>query len=227
MARILSLDTSTTVCSLAIYEQKRLLAMTEYHLEQSHAKLLPGLAEEMVEHCGFPLGSLEAIAISQGPGSYTGLRIGTSTAKGLCYALDIPLIAVNTLTAMAAGVSSLLKDSNGLLCPMIDARRMEVYCLLADTNLKILAPAQPKIIDGQSFQDHLRHRKVYFFGNGSDKCKTVIQSEYAVFIEGVYPSARHVGALAYLKFLHNDFADLAYFEPQYLKEFRTTKPKTA
>ena len=226
MAKILSLDTSTTVCSVAIYEQQALLGSVEYHLTQSHARLLPGLVEELASNCGISLKSVQAIAISQGPGSYTGLRIGTSTAKGLCYALDIPLITIDTLKAMAAGINNALRDGDGLLCPMIDARRMEVYCTVLDTDLNVLEPTQPKIIDEQSFQHHLSNRKVYFFGNGSGKCKTVIQSENAGFIEGIYPSAKTVGLLAYPKFQRQDFTDLAYFEPQYLKEFRATKPKT-
>lgn len=226
MAKILSLDTSTTVCSVAIYEEQALLGSVEYHLTQSHARLLPGLAEELASNCGVSLKSVQAIAISQGPGSYTGLRIGTSTAKGLCYALDIPLIAIDTLRAMAAGLNHIFEGRDSLLCPMIDARRMEVYCTLLDTKLNVLEPTQPKIIDEQSFQQYLDNHKVYFFGNGSDKCKTVIQSENAAFIAGIYPSAKAVGLLAYPKFLQQDFADLAYFEPQYLKEFRTTKPKT-
>ena len=162
MARILSLETSTTVCSVALHENEKLIATAEVHLEHSHASKLAILIDEVARIAEVDLASLDAVAVSSGPGSYTGLRIGTSTAKGLCYALSIPLIAVGTLELMAAQVSK-VNITNAWLCPMIDARRMEVYCRLSDASGKIISPVEAKIIDEESFEEHLQHQSDYFF----------------------------------------------------------------
>ena len=171
------------------------------------------------------MAELDAIAVSKGPGSYTGLRIGVSTAKGLCYALDKPLIAVNTLLAMANEVNR-QNHSQALLCPMIDARRMEVYTALYDGELNELEKTSAKILEENSFDETLNQKQVLFFGNGADKfmaLKTGVAN--AVFIDNITPSAWSVGLLANQAFLRGDFEDVAYFEPFYLKDFVATKPK--
>lgn len=224
MAFILSIETSTKVCSVALHSKGVLVSFSQYFLEKSHSSILTPLIDETIKHSGINMSDLSAIAISEGPGSYTGLRIGTSTAKGLCFGLDIPLIAVSTLISMAHGVRK-ININQALLCPMLDARRMEVYCLIADNELRILQNVAPEIIDEESFQNLLSDNSVIFFGDGSAKCKSVIDSNQAIFLDDIHPSAREIGDLAWLKYQQNDFVDLASFEPFYLKAFRAGKPK--
>ena len=224
MAFLLSIETSTRVCSVALHGDGELLAFSQYFLEKSHSSILTPLIQETVRNSGLEMTDLSVIAISEGPGSYTGLRIGTSTAKGLCFGLDIPLVAVNTLFAMAAAVSKYnLNDS--FLCPMLDARRMEVYSMLLKSNLDIVDPVTPLIIDSTSFKEYLENEQIMFFGNGSNKCKEVIESGNAIFVDGVHPDAAAVGEIAWQKFVDKDFVDVAGFEPYYLKAFRAGKPK--
>ncbi|UII33547.1 tRNA (adenosine(37)-N6)-threonylcarbamoyltransferase complex dimerization subunit type 1 TsaB [Fulvivirga ulvae] len=224
MSLILSIETATTVCSVAVHDHGQLIGTQTLYIEKSHSGLLAPVIDSLVKYCGFTLNDLSAVAISEGPGSYTGLRIGVSTAKGLCYALDIPLIAVNTLEAMAFGVNKYNKG-RALLCPMIDARRMEVYCLLANHKVQVMEPTKPEIIDSASFEDTLLKNQIMFFGNGAAKCKGIITSTNALFVDDVYPDASNIGFLAYRKFEQQQFEDVAYFEPFYLKEFRISKPK--
>jgi tRNA threonylcarbamoyladenosine biosynthesis protein TsaB len=226
MALILSLETATAMCSVALHDDGELVGVKEIHLDKSHSEYLVPMIEQLVEGAGHKLLQLGAIAVSMGPGSYTGLRIGTSCAKGLCYALETPLIAVNTLLAMAAGVSK-FSSKPALLCPMLDARRMEVYCLVCDKNLKVVCSNEARIIQNGSFSDLLGKSEIWFFGNGSDKVRSVIPEGKAVYIPDIEPSAMQIGELAHHKYVAQDFEDLAYFEPLYLKEFRTTKPKPA
>ena len=223
MSLILSLETSTTVCSVAVHRGQDLLASAEVHIEQSHASKLAVLIEEVKKLAGIELNELSAVAISVGPGSYTGLRIGTSTAKGLCYALNIPLISVNTLEALAYQMSE-VNITKAFLCPMIDARRMEVYCLLTDDKLNVMQPTEAKVIDALSFSDQLEHQLIIFFGNGSVKCRNVIAHRNALFIMDIYPSAKQVGAMAYQKLLDKEVEDISNAEPFYLKEFLIKKP---
>ena len=220
---ILSLETSTPTCSVALHQEGQLIASTDLHVEKSHSEKLTLVIQKLLVHAGITPAELTAVAVSAGPGSYTGLRIGTSSAKGLCFSLDIPLIAIDTLTAMAAGVQKYLPSD--ILCPMIDARRMEVYCQLVSENLAVVQETEAKIIDSSSFEDILSSRKIVFFGNGAHKCKEAIQSENATFIDEVHPSAVHIGALASLAYDQGKFEDVAYFEPHYLKEFQAIKPK--
>ena len=162
---------------------------------------------------------MDAVAFSQGPGSYTGLRIGAATAKGICYGLHIPLIPVDTLQIMCAAAKDQQSNIDGILCPMLDARRMEVYTAMYQFNdLEALSKVEAKIIDEQSFCEELKKQKIYFFGNGAEKCKTVIQSEHAQFIDGIIPQAKYMGALAE-KAPQLDIKQMAYYEPFYLKEF--------
>ena len=225
MALILSLETSTTVCSVALHDNGKLIASSEMHKEQSHASKLAVLIDQVVKLADISMNSLQAIAVSEGPGSYTGLRIGVSTAKGLCFALGIPLISVGTLPLMAKQmqVKSIL-DNNTWLCPMIDARRMEVYCQLFDREMNALQSIEAKVIDEESFKESLGDRKIIFFGDGAAKCKSAITDPNAFFIDAIVPSAKELGILASEKFLRNELENLVTFEPFYLKEFLIKKP---
>lgn len=225
MAYILSLETATTTCSVALHRDEKLLAVQDFHLDKSHSSILHPLFRDMLQYCEVDRQQLSAVAISMGPGSYTGLRIGTSAAKGLCFALDIPLIAVNTLEAMAYSVKK-FNQNKALLCPMLDARRMEVYCQIRDADFREVMKTQPVIVDENSFAHYLEEHEVWFFGNGSDKCRPLLgKSPKAFFMGDIQPSAAAIGALALQKFQAEKYEDVAYFVPNYLKEFRTTKPK--
>jgi tRNA threonylcarbamoyladenosine biosynthesis protein TsaB len=215
---ILSLETSAKVCSVALHSNNQLITSTEVHVEQSHATRLAPLINDVVKFSRLEFRQIQAVAISSGPGSYTGLRIGVSLAKGLCFALKVPLIAINTLELLAYQMRKEV-DSDVLLCPMIDARRMEVYSMLVNTDLNPILPIAPRVIDESSFHDLLQHRKILFFGDGSTKCRTVINHINAHFIDGVYPQASKMGELAYLKLKSGEIEDLESFEPFYLKEF--------
>lgn len=222
MALILSIDTSTDVCSSALHQDGVLLAVRENFSGKSHSKLLTQMIEETVRSLDLQLSDLDAVAVSKGPGSYTGLRIGVSAAKGLCYGLDKPLIALNTLQVMAWEMNR-FNLSGHLLCPMLDARRMEVYCALFNEQTEFVEETNAKIIDENSFQDILAEKKIIFFGNGSDKCMNLLgKSDNARFIRGVHPSAKSMGDLALSSFKENIFEDVAYFEPFYLKDFVST-----
>lgn len=228
MALILSLETATSVCSAALHDGDQLIAAEEYNVPQSTASQLSVLIDQLFKRTGVQPSQLSAVAVSAGPGSYTGLRIGVATAKGFCYALNIPLIAVNTLELLAYQVVSQNGLSgNELLCPMLDARRMEVYTLLATADLKIIELTEAKIIDGLSYQSWLEKNKILFFGNGSDKCKEMIRHANAVFIPDIIPSAAKLGEMAFQKFKSNQFENLATYEPYYLKDFMVKKPKSA
>ena len=224
MALILSIETSTTVCSVALHEDGMIKASNTFYLDKSHSTVLVPSIDTLISRSGYNKTDLSAIALSKGPGSYTGLRIGTSTAKGLCFALDIPLIAVGTLNGLARKVAP-FTTPDVKLCPMLDARRMEVYTCLLDKNLNLLKDVHPAIIDEMSFKEELDGGKIVFFGNGAHKCRDVIRHENAIFIDDIEPSAEEIGYLAYTKFQETAFEDVAYFEPFYLKEFRATIPK--
>jgi len=224
MAIILSIETSTKTSSIAIHENGELISSQHIHIEKSHAQYLTLSIKYLLETSGILMNHIDAVAISKGPGSYTGLRIGTSTAKGICYALDTKLIAINSLEAMAYGMAKLSYDKV-LLCPMIDARRMEVYCLIAAQDMTIIETTKAMIIDKDSFAGLLTDNKIIFFGNGALKCKPELRhSSNAIFIEGVHPSAKHIGALAWEAYRRHQFEDTAYFEPFYLKDFIAKKP---
>jgi tRNA threonylcarbamoyladenosine biosynthesis protein TsaB len=183
------------------------------------------MIDDLFRLCGVKPGQTEGVAVSAGPGSFTGLRIGVATAKGLCYALNIPFISINTLELMAYQVAS-AGSSNSLLCPMLDARRMEVYCLLADRDLTILESTEAKIIDEFSFRNWLDRGPISFFGNGSVKCKEVIHHPNALYIENIIPGASALGELAFRKFESKQVEDLSSYEPFYLKDFVVKKPKS-
>lgn len=221
MGYILNIETATKNCSVALAKEGKTIICKEIAEEgYSHAERLHVFIEAIIKEAGIALKDLSAIAVSQGPGSYTGLRIGVSAAKGLCYALDIPLIAVDTLQALAAQVTI----SSGLIIPMIDARRMEVYSAIFSPTLEKKREVLAQIIDENSFED--LQETVYFVGDCAEKCQSVLNKDNYVFLEDIkYPSAKEMSALSYEKFKINDTVDVAYFEPYYLKDFMITAPK--
>lgn len=192
-------------------------------MSQAHASKLALLVKEVMAIANVTMKDLDGIAVSAGPGSYTGLRIGTSTAKGLCYALEIPLISAGTLDVMAENMRT-FAAKEALLCPMIDARRMEVYCAMYSNEGFRVSEVEARVIDEQSFLDQLSAGRVVFGGNGSGKCRDVITHGNAVFLDGIFPSAKHLGNLAYRKLVEGDVEDLLRFEPFYLKEFKAKLP---
>lgn len=220
MALILSIDTSTVSGSVALLKDGKLIASQLYSLEKSHSALLHVLIRQLLANAGYATTDLSAIAVAEGPGSYTGLRIGVSAAKGLCLALDVPLIAVSTLDAMAYQLSRRSAD-DVLYCPMIDARRMEVYAALYNEAMVQLKPTAPVILEDYAYEDVLTESRVLFFGDGSNKARDVIQHPNAHFVDHIVPSAEEVALLAYDKFENQDFENVVSFEPFYLKEFRT------
>ncbi|MEA5426911.1 tRNA (adenosine(37)-N6)-threonylcarbamoyltransferase complex dimerization subunit type 1 TsaB [Arcicella lustrica] len=225
MALILSIDTSTKVCSVALHQDGKILACSELYTEKSHSGMLTTLCENIVNHSGFSLNQLDAIAVAKGPGSYTGLRIGVSTAKGFCFALDKPLISVNTLEAMIMQISDFFPE-NYLFCPMIDARRMEVYCSIWDKKHHNILETEAKIIDEYSFLDLLNTQPIVFFGDGAEKCREAISHKNAIFLDNtVHPSAKTIGILATKSFEESLFENVVSFEPFYLKDFVGTQPK--
>lgn len=226
MPCILNIETATEVCSVVVNKGNDILFERVETKGPSHAVLLGQFVDDAVRKLREEGIKLDAVAVSCGPGSYTGLRIGVSQAKGLCYGLNIPLIAINTLKIMAKGVIDSPQIKEGmLLCPMIDARRMEVYDVVLDQKLNELKEVAADIIDEHSFSDFLKDKQVAFFGNGAAKCKEVITSDNAVFIEDIYPQAKNMRDLSLIAYESKDFVDVAYFEPFYLKEFVATTPK--
>jgi len=220
MATILCIETATTNCSVAISVNGKVIALQEDNNNQySHAERLHIYIEEILEKTGVQKSQLQAIAVSKGPGSYTGLRIGVSAAKGLCFALDIPLISVATLEALAHQITI----NKGFIVPMIDARRMEVYSAVFSSEKKQLRATEAQILDETSFTGYLNKEKVYFIGDGVDKFKAICTHKNAVFIEGKLPSATEMGLLAFNKFKNKNLEDVAYFEPYYLKDFISGK----
>jgi len=192
----------------------------------NHAALLSVFIAEAMEFLKISSQKPDAIAVSSGPGSYTGLRIGVSTAKGICYGLDIPLIAVSTLEVLTANAFQITGTAtNSLFCPMIDARRMEVYAAFYSQEGIIQREISADVIDENSYSEILENHSVYFFGNGAEKCKTTLTHPNAKFIDGMYPLAQNMIVLAEKAYAEKKFVDVAYFEPFYLKEFYTTAAK--
>ena len=216
MAYILNIETSTTNCSVALSENGAVIGFKEdNNLEYSHAERLHVYIDEVLKTAKVSKNQLAAIAISKGPGSYTGLRIGVSAAKGLCYALSLPLISVPTLEALAHQVD----NPKGTIVAMLDARRMEVYSAIYDANYNETRSTEAEVLTPESYQELLESTPVYFIGNGVAKTKDIITHKNAQFIEDKLPSAKQMCALSYDKFKTNDFEDVAYFEPFYLKDF--------
>lgn len=222
---IVSIETATTACSVALYKGEQLQGYEAVYKEQSHSSMLTGMIKNVVEKAGYKLKELDAVAVSKGPGSYTGLRIGVSTAKGLCFALEKPLLAVNTLESMALQLAD-KADANTLLCPMIDARRMEVFTAFYNNKLVLTEPVQALIIDENTLTDRLKNNKIIFFGNGSDKYKPLyVTNPNAEFVAEIHPDAKQIGILALGNYRNKQFEDIAYMEPFYLKDFMSTAKK--
>lgn len=221
MPTILNIETATRNCSVSVARDGVMLSLREIATEgYSHAEKLHVFIEETVSEAGLTFSDLDAIAVGRGPGSYTGLRIGTSAAKGFCFALDIPLISVDTLHVLA----SQAKVSDGWIIPMLDARRMEVYSAIFDSDLNLIREVQAQVIDEESFAEI--DQTVYFVGDSNQKCKTVLAKPNFVFLDAVvYPSAREMCAISNALFEKGSFADTAYFEPFYLKDFLIAPPK--
>lgn len=228
MAAILNIETSTDVCSVALTYDGQVVAQREDYRGHNHATLLSGYIKDCMDEAKNKNLKLDAIAVSIGPGSYTGLRIGLSEAKGLAYALDVPLIGVDTLAIMAVTVMfSDFFDSDVMFAPMIDARRMEVYTAVYNYALETLLAPIPLILDENSYDRYLDRGPVIFFGNGSDKAKPLLEKhKNANFITEIHPLAVNMTALSERAYRNRDFLDLAYSTPQYLKEFQATKPKS-
>ena len=219
MVYILNIETSTTVCSVSVSENGNLVSLKEINNGFTHAENLHVFIEEVIKKAGIILKQLHAVAISKGPGSYTGLRIGVSAAKGLAFSLNIPLIALDTLQIITNSVE-INTNENAVFCPMIDARRMEVYTAIYDKNLELIKNTEALIVDENSIAHYTEYAKIYFFGDGMQKCKEVLQTlKNAEFISDILPSAKAMCNLSFKKYNNNLFEDVAYFEPFYLKDF--------
>jgi len=238
MGCILCLETATEVCSVALSVDGNLFRIKESNAPNEHASLLTVLIKEIIASAKFSLSALDAVAVSMGPGSYTGIRIGVATAKGLCYSLDKPLIAISTLQSMANGMKNhvftgLEKQNNlpvpnpvDLFCPLIDARRMEVYTAIFDMELNVVKEIAAEIIHEASFAGFLTHRRMAFAGSGAEKCKPLLGfHNNAFFMDNFSASAQFMTALAEEKWSQGQFEDIAYFEPFYLKDFIAGKPR--
>jgi len=225
MTTILQIETATQVCSAALSVNGSTVAVKELHAANIHAGSLTLFIEEVMHMASVAYRDLDAVAVSMGPGSYTGLRIGVSTAKGLCFALGRPLIAVETLKMMAMGFLAANAGYTGLVCPMIDARRMEVFTGLYDNTLAEVLPVSAKIIDEQSYLDELADHEITFIGDGADKCRNSIAAANARFSAENFNSAVNMSRLAFEAFKSGHFEDVAYFEPYYLKDFLITTAK--
>jgi tRNA threonylcarbamoyladenosine biosynthesis protein TsaB len=225
MIYILALETTSTICSVALFQGDQLLGISELQIEKSHSSHITVLVEQLLQNCQVTSSQLAAVALSGGPGSYTGLRIGSATAKGLCYALNIPLIEISTLHALAQeAIQYTPNATNYLFCPMIDARRMEVYTCILNSTLEEIAPITPVILEETSFQDILIENKIVFFGSGASKFQEIIiNSTNATFLPNIKPTTRLMGKLALQKYNQAAFEDVAYYEPFYLKEVYITK----
>ena len=227
MSCILHIETSTNVCSVAVSEDGKVIFDKADRTGNNHAEALGSFVDEAMSFADSHAIPLDAVAVSSGPGSYTGLRIGVSMAKGVCYALNLPLLCVPTLELMCVPV--LLRneeiEDEALLCPMIDARRMEVYAALYDRALKPVRGIQADVVDADTYRQWLEDRPVYFFGNGAAKCMDTINHPNAHLIEGIEPVAKWMMPLAERKMLNDIHEDVAYFVPYYLKDFVAKQPK--
>lgn len=223
---ILNIETATTACSVCLAQGEGILALKEVNNGYSHSENLHVFINEVLKAAGAGPKDLSAVAVGKGPGSYTGLRIGVSAAKGLCYSLRVPLIGISTLQNMALNVSLEQDKKDALYCAMLDARRMEVYCAVYDASLREIMPVNAKIIDEQSILEFSKGKEIFFFGDGAEKCKGLIQQVAGShFIAGKFPSAAGMVKLSNQAFVDKRFEDMAYFEPFYLKEFFTNSIK--
>ncbi len=231
MPLILNIETSCSVCSVVLSNNDLIIDKKQTEIKNSHSAKLTIYIEEIFKYSELQISDLDAVSVSKGPGSYTGLRIGVSTAKGIAYGAGIPLISVNTLQSMTSGIIDnidkyLLENKDNIIfCPMIDARRMEVYSAFFNLNNKQIVETSADIIENNSYIDLLDKNKIIFFGDGASKCKNTITHENAVFIDNIFPLAENMIKLSEKAYENKNFEDVAYFEPFYLKDFLATKPK--
>ena len=227
MSCILNIDTSTNVCSVAVSQDGAYIFDKEDHSGPNHAERLGTFVDEALSFIDNHAIPLDAVAVSCGPGSYTGLRIGVSMAKGICYGRDVKLLAVPTLELLCVPVllREMVTDDDALLCPMLDARRMEVYAQLFTRSLREVRPIQADVVDADTYREYLDKHPVYFFGNGAMKCKEVIDHPNAHFIEGIEALAKNMLPLAERRMAREEFEDVAYFVPFYLKDFVAKQPR--
>ena len=233
MAAILNIETATSLCSVALAYDGRVVAQREVREEKAHASQLTAFIEDILKGRQLKISDLDAIAVGKGPGSYTGLRIGISVAKGLCYGSNLPLIAVGTLKvifrqAMSAQdplIQDILKRDNTLVCPMIDARRMEVFTCLFTKTGDLVEDVSAKIIESSSYTAYYPGHAILYVGSGMEKCRQVLSHPLAVFAPDIFPHASSLAELAEESYKRRDFENLAYFEPFYLKDFIATTPK--
>ncbi len=233
MALILNIETATNVCSVALAHDGELMCLKESLKDKSHSTLLSVFINETLRENNMSAVQVDAVAVSKGPGSYTGLRIGVSVAKGICYGTNKPLISVNTLKAMANGMLSLHNQNetgqsnpeNTLFCPMIDARRMEVFTAIYDYLNNVIEDTRALIVEPSSFDEYLAEKRMVFFGSGAHKIKNIIHNKNAIFIDNYDTSARNMINLSEEAFKKKEFENVAYFEPFYLKDFIATVPK--
>jgi len=227
---ILCLETSTTLCSVALCDSEGVVAVRDSSENKSHATQLTILIQNLLNEAGIPVRHLEAVAVSKGPGSYTGLRIGVSVAKGIAYAASVPLIGVETTLSMFFGITDIIKekygtDRNSMFIPMLDARRMEVYYTVLNAEGMTIKEIAAEIIDGNSFRDIPESVRILFFGDGAEKCKPVLNRGNIYFADEFRISASYMYKPAYKALKEHRHEDIAYFEPFYLKDFLTSKPK--
>ncbi len=227
MRKFLLIESGTNVCSVAFAVDGKVVGIKESNDEKAHASQLTVFIDQLAKETGINIPDLEAVVVSKGPGSYTGLRIGVSAAKGICYAAEKPLISISSLDSMVCGATLLYKsivEKNGIdfLCPMIDARRMEVYTALYDKTLRKIKDIEALIVDELTYKSNLNDKKILFFGNGAAKCRQTINHPNAFFVDDFSPSAQFMLPLALVAFANQTFEDAAYFEPYYLKDFVAT-----
>jgi tRNA threonylcarbamoyladenosine biosynthesis protein TsaB len=223
MALILSIETSTPICSVALHDQGQLMDKRNQMFGSSHSEILAPTIQDLLNKNGCQVDQLSAVVVSGGPGSYTGLRIGTSTAKGLCYAAGIPLISVSTLASMSFQAIREHPDT-AYYCSMLDARRMEVYCMITDEKGDVIQDIRPMIITPDSF-NQFNEKAFCYFGYGAEKCRDVFRDRRFRFVPGILPDSDWLGQAGYARYREQKFVDLAYYEPRYLKEFQAKKPK--
>ena len=220
MSRILCVDTSSFICSVSVFENLSLISSNYTEVEKSHSKLIIQLIDQSLKDAKIKINEVDAFAVSMGPGSYTGLRIGVSTIKGLCYSLEKPLISINTLEILSKSALNHINNYNDFfICPMIDARRMEVFTKMLDNDFNEVEKDKALILDDKSFNDIGGGKSIYFFGDGSNKFQKITNNKNFHFIDNIISSSKHMGELATIKYENNQFENLTTFEPFYIKDF--------
>lgn len=223
MALILCLETATNVCSVSLSENGKMIALKESQSKNSHSNLINVFIKQLCHENNVRLKDIDALSVSAGPGSYTGLRIGLSTAKGICYGLDKPLICLSTLAIMAESAKQQIQENCAYLVPMIDARRMEVFTATYNKKMELIQKERPLIVEQNSFDDLETTGKIILFGNGAQKCKALLNTNKFLFWDSFQHSAKYQGILAENAYINKNFADIAYFEPSYIKPFYSNK----